>query len=158
VERDRSQKGDEAVSGARKSIVVTVMVMSGVVAYHFGDSTGLLRTGMGQAFAEEGGGSALPEGIRGFRGMVVGTLVSKGENAFVLKVEKITRVWKQNKAKNPECIVGKEVPIDLWAKSRLAEQHLKTLAELKAGDRVEVEAFHFGGDCLSVVEVLRKAD
>lgn len=101
---------------------------------------------------------ALPEGFRGFRGMVAGTLVKKGEAAFLLKVEKITRVWKGSKAKNPESIVGKEVEVRLWKKSRLYEQHLRTLRELEPGDRIVCEPFHFEGDDLTLVEELRKAE
>jgi len=100
----------------------------------------------------------LPEGIRGFRGMMLGTVVSKADKTFVLKVEKITKVWKENKAENPKCVEGKNLTIDIWPKSRLADKNLKTLAGLKAGDRVLVEPFHFGGDHLSVVEELRKKD
>ena len=101
---------------------------------------------------------SLPEGIRGSRGMMVGTLVSKTETTFVFKVEKIAKVSKGNKAENPACVVGKELTMALWPKSRLAEQHKKTLAGLKAGDRVSVEPFHFGGDTLSVVEELKKVE
>jgi len=102
--------------------------------------------------------STLPEGIRGFRGMLVGSLVEKGEEAFVLKVEKITRTWKENKATNPECIVGERIEVRLSTRFRLYEQHKRTLAELKPGDRVEAEPFHFGGNTLTLVEVLRKVE
>jgi hypothetical protein len=100
----------------------------------------------------------LPEGMRGFRGMVRGTLVSKTETAFVLKVEKILKTWRGNKAEKPAVMVGREVPMELWPKSRLKEQHRKTLAALKPGDKVVCEPFHFGGNVLSVVEELRKDD
>jgi len=104
------------------------------------------------------GTDPVPEGLRGFRGMLLGTIVAKGDGEFVLKVERVTKVWKHNKATNPQSAVGKKLAVDIWAKSRLAEQIRKTLAGLKVGDRVVAEAFHFEGNHLSVVEELRKED
>jgi len=155
----QSQLGEDAMGKLKKSAIVTVMVVSGAVAYHFGDSTGLLSAGMGRAFAAEGaGGAVLPDGIRGFKGLLVGTIVSKGERDFVLRVEKVATVWKQNKAPNPDSVVGKDVMISLRGRSRLLERHLHTLRRLKAGDRIVVEAFHLEGDRLTVIELLRKAE
>ena len=106
----------------------------------------------------DGGEGGVPAGIRGFQGMVSGTLVSKGETAFVLKVDKILRVWKRSKASNPQCIVGIDVKMHLTKRSRLYERHLRALRELKPGDRVVCEPFHFEGDSLAIVEELRKAE
>ena len=157
VERREATKGASAVGKLRKRVVVSVVVLSGIVAFQFGESTGLLWPGMSQAFGgEKKDAPRLPEGIRGFKGMMIGTIVSKTEDSFVLKVEKITRVWKESKAKEPECVVGKEVPITLWKESRLADRHRKTLAEMNKGDRIEVEPFHLEGERLSVVEGLKK--
>ena len=146
------------MSGLRRTVLVTVIVASGAVAFDLGGSTGLLSAGMSRAFAEDAKPAALPEGIRGFQGMVRGTVVSKGELGFVLKVARITKVWKGNKAGNPECIVGREVPVRLWPKGRMFERQLKVLAGLKPGDVVSVEPFHRGGDHLTVVEGLKKVE
>lgn len=127
------------MNGLRRTVVVTVMVVSGAMA-----------------FAEDARPAALPEGIRGFQGMVRGTLVSKGELGFVLKVEKIAKVWKGNQARDPESILGKNVPVRLWPKGRMFERQLKILAGLKPGDKISVEPFHRGGDHLTVVEAFRK--
>ena len=105
----------------------------------------------------------LPQGIRGFRGILEGTIVKKGQRGFVLKVTKTGKTWAQNKAKNPRDAIGKEIEIliqaergvtDRW--KQLVKEHLQVLGALKAGDRVTVEAFHFGGGHLVVMEELRK--
>jgi len=152
-----SQQGEEDMGKLRKAAVVTVMVVSGTVAYHFGDSVGLLSAGMGQAFgAEEEGAPNLPDCLGGFKGLLLGTITSKGERQFVLKIERIAAPWKESKAENPDAAVGKEAKVVLGPDSRLFGQHVHTLARLKAGDQIVVEAFHFGGEQLTVVELLRK--
>ena len=105
-----------------------------------------------------GARGGLPDGIRGFRGMLVGTVAKKLDLGFVLRVGKIGKVWRKNKAKNPKAAIGKELRLVLPAKSRLGERHRKTLRSLKAGDRVSVEAIHYEGNHLTIVEELRKID
>jgi len=102
--------------------------------------------------------SGLPDGMRGFRGMVRGTVVRKGDGEFLLKVQKVLKVWKANKAENPQSAVGKILAIVLPREGRLLEQQRKTFRELKVGDQVVVEPFHYKGNALTVVEELRKAD
>jgi hypothetical protein len=100
----------------------------------------------------------LPDGMRGFRGMLRGTIVRKGDGEFLLKVEKVLKVWEQNRAENPQSAVGKTLAVVLPQEGRLLEQQRRAFRELKAGDRVVVEPFHFRGNALTVVEELRKAD
>ena len=104
------------------------------------------------------GDGTLPDGIKGFRGMMVGKVLEKGEWGLVLHVEKIARVWKENKASNPESIVGRKVRIVVNQRSRLRERFLKAFKELRAGDRAEVEAFHFEAGQLTAVEHILKVD
>jgi len=104
---------------------------------------------------EEAKETAVPDGVRGFQGMVAGTIVKKGEREFILKVEKLLRVWKGNKAAKPEEIVGHEIRVTLKEKQ---EHLLKALAELKEGDRIECEPFHLAGNSFVAVETLRKAE
>jgi len=121
----------------------------------------IIGASMGQVFAVDAcKPDPLPDGIKGFRGMMIGTIVSKGDSELVLKVEKITRTWKQNKAEKPGEAVGKKLLLEISSKKwgRLAGKHRKTLRGLKVGDRVVVEPFHFGGDRLTVVEALHKAE
>ena len=162
VENPQPQKGDGDVGKLRKSAVVTVLVVSGTVAYYFGDLAGVLGAGMGQAFgAEEAVAPPLPDGLQGFKGMLVGTLVRKwsAEGEFVLKIERIAVIWKEYKGDDdaPERAVGKEVTVALTRQNRLYEQHARTLRSLKVGDPVLVEAFHLGGNRLTVIETLRRA-
>ena len=49
-----ARKGENAMHRSRTSAIVTATVVSGIVAYHFGDMTGFLSGGMGKAFAGEG--------------------------------------------------------------------------------------------------------
>ena len=48
------RKGDSAMHRSRTSAIVTATVMSGLVAYQFGDVTGFLSGGMSKAFAGSG--------------------------------------------------------------------------------------------------------
>jgi len=159
VEYSDPQQGGQAMGKLRKTAVVTVMVLSGVVAYNLADTAGLLRAGMSQAFA--GGyraGSDVAEGIEGFQGTLVGKIVAKAENKFLLKVEKVARLGENNKAKNPDSLIGKSVKIFLDKKSGRVDQQAEALAGLRPGDRVLVEAAHLEGDALYVVESLRKTE
>jgi len=108
--------------------------------------------------ADETAVSALPEGMKGFKGILFGKIVKKGERGFVLQVDKVGQVWPQSTAKDPQSAVGKTLEIHLWAKSRLFAQHVKTLAALNVGDRIAAEAFNLEGDGLWVVEDFKKAD
>jgi hypothetical protein len=100
--------------------------------------------------------STLPDGIRGFRGMVAGRLVEKDveQGKLVLNVEKIERVWKNNTAKDPQSLVGKTVTID-----GVRGRFLDNLLAMKPDDRLEIEVYHIRGEHLSFLgEVLRKLD
>ena len=114
----------------------------------------------GEGEREAGG---LPQGIRGFKGMLQGVIVKKGQRGFLLKVASTGKTWKQNRAKNPRQAIGKEIEILIQAErneserwKQLVKKHLEVLGTLKAGDRVSVEAFDFGGGHLVVMEELRK--
>lgn len=67
-------------------------------------------------------------------------------------------MWEQNRADNPQSAVGKTLAIVLPREGRLLQQQRRTFRELKVGDRVVVEPFHFKGNALTVVEELRKAE
>ncbi len=58
----------------------------------------------------------------------------------------------------PEAAVGKELIITIRADEELGGRFLCTLRALEIGERVLVEAFHFEGNRLTVVEQLRKFD
>ncbi|MGB1124673.1 MAG: hypothetical protein ACPG4Q_05655, partial [Phycisphaeraceae bacterium] len=103
--------------------------------------------------------SAVPDALKGFRGMMIGELVEKGENEFVFRVQKIKRVWKKNKAENPEQAIGKTVTLSLANLIKHHEEKIrKNYAGLKSGDMIEVEAFDEGGNKLFVKEALKKIE
>jgi len=100
----------------------------------------------------------LPDGMVGFRGMLAGRVLRKLDRGFVLKVEKVAKVWEHNRADRPEAAVGKELIITIRADEELGGRFLRTLRALEIGERVLVEAFHFEGNRLTVVEQLQRAD
>lgn len=145
------------MNSPRKVAVTALIVLVGVVVCQVGDSVGIGAGATCKVFAEEVKPDSIPDGLKGFRGMVLATLTSKGEREFVAKVEKILKVWNHNEAKDPGSAIGKSLQFAI-AQSRLAEQHIKTLTGLKVGDRIEVEGFHIEGDKLDVLEWLKKAE
>jgi regulator of replication initiation timing len=100
----------------------------------------------------------LPEGMIGFRGVLVGRVLRKLDRGFVLKVEKVANVWENNRADRPEAAVGRELIITIRTHEELGGRFLDTLRTLKTGERVLVEAFHFEGNRLTVVEQLQKVE
>lgn len=156
VESPDGQEGGDEMSGLRKT-VVTVLVVSGAVAFQFGGETGLLSAGMSQAFgAEEGEKPTVPEGLRGFRGILRGPVLTKGEGGLVLRLDRIHKVWKGSEAKDPgklETAIGKLVPLRVLDRSgpRIRE----AFAAIKAGDGIEVGAAYREGRMV-IVELLRK--
>ncbi len=116
------------------------------------------RSALDDKVAGQEAAAELPAGMRGFRGMLRGTIVRKGDGEFLLKVEKVLKVWEQNRAESPQSAVGKTLAIVLPREGRLLQQQRRTFRELKVGDRVVVEPFHFKGNALTVVEELREAE
>lgn len=157
VEYPESQKGERDMGTLKKSAVVTVMVVTGMVACHFGD-VAVLGPGMSQVFA---GGDAerptLPPELKGFKGILVGTITSKVTREFLLKIDKVAATWPQSTARHPEQAVGKTIEI-VVPENRMLEKHLETLKSLRQGDQIIVEAFDIQGFRLSVMELLRKAE
>lgn len=99
---------------------------------------------------------AFPAGLRGFRGILRGQLVSrdleKGE--LVFKAERATRTWPENRATDIQSCRGRELLV-----KRIAGKWLDVLVTLKPGDQIEVEAFHNGGQHLDFVsEWLKKVE
>lgn len=61
------QKGAVVMGGSRKCAIVTVMVVSGLVGFELGDETGVLSSGMTQAFGAEAGGGKIAHGKPSYR-------------------------------------------------------------------------------------------
>jgi hypothetical protein len=117
----------------------------------------VLATTATHAFAEESAPGIPPE-LKGFRGMMTGELLEKGETGLIFKVTAIKKVWKANQAEHPEGAVGKTLSVTL---DEISEIHRKDIMEhfqaLKAGERIELELFDLGKRILCVKEWLRKA-
>lgn len=100
--------------------------------------------GVGGAWAEPN--ESLPEGLRGFSGQVRGVVVNKGEkNSFSFKVSSVLQVWKNNKAKTPESIVGRTIQVSpRWTKGgndqwKPVENHVAFIHTLKPGQELTLE-------------------
>jgi hypothetical protein len=131
---------------SRVFVVVTLIALSG------------LCQDRASAGEDDGSGEGIPAALKGFRGMMSGRLVEKGESSIVFKAAKIMKVWKGNKAENPEKAVGETMALSLEKVSaHHGERIMKNFRALKAGDRIEVEAFDLGGDRLFIKEWLKKA-
>ena len=98
-------------------------------------------------------GGATGNGIKGFRGMLVGRLVKKDveRGTFTITVDAVTRVWNNNKSRNPKSLVGQDVDAT-GTQGKL----LDTLVVARVGETIEFGALHDGEDELRVGEVLRK--
>lgn len=95
----------------------------------------------------------LPAGIRKFNGMVVGQLASKDveRGTFVVKVDAVPRVWRNNGAENPKSIVGKTIEV-----SGVTGRFLDVLVVMRPGETVEFECKHDGDRLVFPGELLRK--
>jgi hypothetical protein len=97
--------------------------------------------------------AALPDGFKGFRGLLKGAIVSKTETSFVLKVEAVTKSFKNSKATKPEEIAGKELTLQVKA-----ERLQKALKELAVGDKVVTSAVNEEGNAVFAIEMIKKAE
>ncbi|MBD3671961.1 MAG: M56 family metallopeptidase [Planctomycetaceae bacterium] len=95
----------------------------------------------------------LPEGFRGFRGVLDGEIVKKDPNTFelILKVNKVLETGDESASKNPESIEGKHLMLaGFWNKKELYHS-------LKEKSRVRVGVRHISrrSDHLDVTSVTR---
>ena len=101
----------------------------------------------------------IPAELKGFQGMMRGALLKKGDAQLVIKLKKITKVWKGNKAENPKKAVGVELTLNL---KKVSDHHreriMANFASLKEGDKIELEAFDLGEQTLCIKEWLRKVE
>lgn len=96
-----------------------------------------------------------PPGLRGFRGILAGELVSKDiENGtLVIRLKKVQRVWETSIAPSPEKSIGKLIKI-----KGISGKHLAELTTFEIGNQIEVEAFQEEGSTLRFPgEWLKKA-
>jgi hypothetical protein len=122
--------------------------------------------GLGLALAEERGGEkgsgeskgSLPDGAKGFAGMVSGKVIAKDGNGLVIEVTKIDRTWKHSKAENASVLVGKRVklivvPQTYAKKEGYAAKVQKFFNLLKAGDTESFDVKDSETGCLKFLEL-----
>jgi len=96
----------------------------------------------------------LPDAAAFFAGMIRGKIVEKNDGGIVVAVEKVTKVWRTNKAKNAEVLVGKKVLVSgQSAEGRHATAIGRFLASLKVGEMVEIDVAHRKGEVLTILEL-----
>jgi regulator of replication initiation timing len=101
---------------------------------------------------------ALPDSLAGFQGVLTGIVARKVDRGFVLKLKSVKQVWEQNKAENPEAALGKTLVVLIRPDQEQDSEFIRTLRTLRPGQGVLVEAFHLGGEHLTVVEQLQALD
>ncbi len=118
--------------------IVTVLVLAGVVGFDVGGERGLIGVGGSRVFAAEvSGEAAIPGGLQGFRGVLSGTVVEKGEREFSLQVAKVELTWPGNHAEEPGSAVGKTLRLRVLEGQK---PMLERLGTVKVGDKVAVGA------------------
>lgn len=116
-------------------------------------ATGAASEKMQRMTESQESASADGQGIQGFRGMLVGRLVSKDieRGTFRVTVDAVTRVWNNNKSRNPKSLIGQNVDA-VGTQGKM----LDTLVVTRVGETIEFGALHDGEHDLRVGEVLRK--
>jgi len=120
----------------------------------------VLLAAMGsRALAEEG----LPEGVKGFSGQVRGVVTARGgKNTFTFKVARVLKVWKNNKAENPEALVGLSVLVrPRWVKRdngrwHPVEIHAAFIRKLKVNQELTLEIRNDEGNAFSILELSKE--
>jgi len=102
----------------------------------------LIGIGAGHVFAGGAKADALPDGMRGFSGVLVGTVVAKQDRAFTLDVARVGRLWRGNKAENAESAIGKKLSIKARCgkDGKPAAIHVRFIGTLKVGQKLCIEA------------------
>jgi hypothetical protein len=91
----------------------------------------------------------LPDPAASFAGMIKGKVVAKREGQVVVLVDKVTREWQTNGAKDSQALVGKRV---LVAGGRSDASH-RFVAALEIGEAVELDVAHKQGEVLTILEL-----
>ncbi len=105
----------------------------------------------------------IPEGAHGFSGQVQCTVLKKGESKILVKVDKVTRLWKPNKARNPKSLVGRQIIVsEGWFKNRETgkyqpnENHVHYMKKVERGSRISLELQTGDGDRFHILELNRE--
>ena len=98
----------------------------------------------------------LPDGVRGFQGVVTAEIMKKDQSMFglIVKVTEVKRTFDKSRAEKAESIIGKNAILaGFWRRKEL-------YGDLNVGDQIEAGVRHdvVGTDVLSVFEGVRKVD
>ncbi|MCA8996148.1 MAG: M56 family metallopeptidase [Planctomycetaceae bacterium] len=95
----------------------------------------------------------LPDGVRGFNGMLVGRLAAKDaeRGTFTVLVDAVPRVWRNSSAEDPRRLVGKTITV-----TGVFGKFLDVLVVTRVGETVEFECKHDGDILVFPGELLRK--
>lgn len=103
-----------------------------------------------------GSQKGFPDGMKGFRGILRGELVSKDveKGTLMVKADRVTRTWKKNGASDTSSCRGRQFLV-----KGISGKWVDVLITIKPGDSIEVEAFHNSGEHLDFVsEWLKKVE
>lgn len=99
--------------------------------------------------------ASVPKSLHGFSGMLLGRLVARDveRGEFIVTIDYVPRVWKNNTAAEPRSAVGKTFVVE-----GVSGKWLDQLLLLQVGDTLAFEAQHLRGDRLRFLgEWLQKA-
>ena len=96
----------------------------------------------------------LPDGFRGFRGMLVGKVIRKDDHLLdlVVEIESIKETFAKSESENPKTIVGKQAMLaGFW-------QRKDAFHSINVGDTIEFGVEHQQrlSDHLNVIESVKK--
>ena len=112
------------------------------------------RSGKKPQAAKSSVNEEMMTGGAGFKGIIVGRLVKKDveRGTFEVMVDRVPRVWKNNRARDPKSLQGTQV-----SATGLTGKHLDALLVTQKGETIEFGAFgDEAGQAYRVVELFRK--
>jgi hypothetical protein len=149
---------------SRAVYAMVVSVLAGSVGVECNGRHVTLTGGQSEVFAAEGRdgargfrAAALPSYLRGFSGMVQGTVVKKGEGEFALHVSRLIRVWENNEAQYPGRISRRVVVVGAGRhEGRVNQFHRAFIAMLKTRQSITVEIANREGNSFVLLELNRE--
>jgi hypothetical protein len=92
----------------------------------------------------------IPEGGKGFAGMISGEVSSKQYGQTVLNVTEIGKAWRHSQAKDAPSLVGRKILVDGREK---ATNIAEFISRLKVGETITVDVANKKGDSLTILEL-----
>ncbi|MBN1672559.1 MAG: FecR domain-containing protein [Kiritimatiellae bacterium] len=99
---------------------------------------------------------AIPEGVRGFFGMVRGEVTAhEPDDHITLRVDRVQRVWRENRASNPRSLEGRMILVGPQREGDKRAGQIAFIRRLQLGQVVELEVRHGEGRRFVIVELTR---